>query len=81
MDINSLELAANIVFKMCREHPELCPHDSQFTHSVQHKDGSVTKYYACQICGREFTYKELAPPSGPVLPEHAKPGDIFIQKI
>jgi hypothetical protein len=60
MDLNSLELAANIVFRMCREHPEICPHDYQFRYSIQHENGSVTKCYRCQICGIDFA--EVVPP-------------------
>lgn len=27
MDIQYVEFAAELFFKMCREHPEICPHD------------------------------------------------------
>ena len=56
MDIRKIEQAAEIVFRMCRDNPELCPHDFEWI-------GSSTKYiadysktihtYRCNICGIE----------------------------
>ena len=57
MDIKEIELAAKMFFKMCEEHPDLCPHDLHWT-------GAKTKYtddkritenkYKCGICGKEI---------------------------
>lgn len=55
MDFNSLELAANIVFEMCRQHPELCPHHYGWQSSIQRGDGTKIERYKCRICGSEYT--------------------------
>lgn len=55
MELNHLELAAEIVFELCRQHPELCPHHYEWTSSIQRKDGTTLKRYKCQICGNECT--------------------------
>lgn len=55
MDLNSLELAANIVFEMCRQHPELCPHHYKWQSSIPRGDGMKIEHYRCQICGGEYT--------------------------
>lgn len=51
MDLDSLELAANVVFEMCRQHPELCPHHYEWKASIQREDGTKLEYYRCRICG------------------------------
>ena len=55
MELNHLELAAEIMFELCRLHPELCPHRYEWASSIQRKDGSKLEYYKCQICGNMYT--------------------------
>ena len=30
MDLNQLGFAANLIFELCRQHPELCPHQYEW---------------------------------------------------
>ena len=62
MDIRQMEMAAEIVFRMCREHPEICPHMYQWIgSSTKTLDGKNIEIdtYKCGICGNEqSTVKE-----------------------
>ena len=54
MDIHTLEYAAEILFRMCREHPEICPHDYSWYYSRESKEeGKLENHYTCRLCGRE----------------------------
>ena len=53
MDIHALEYAAQVVFSICREHPEICPHDYEWEWS-QTKDDIEKKHYKCRLCGAEI---------------------------
>ena len=58
MDMRQIEMAAEIVFIMCREHPEICPHMYQWTgSSTKTIDGKKIEInrYKCGICGHEIT--------------------------
>lgn len=55
MDLNSLELAANVIFELCRQHPELCPHHYEWTSSIKRKDKITIEHYKCRICGYKIT--------------------------
>ena len=57
MDIHELEYAAQVVFAMCRNHPEICPHDYHWDWS-QTKDGIEEKHYKCRLCGNEMVKYE-----------------------
>ena len=37
MDLRQLEYAAEILFRMCREHPEICPHDYHWSGTTTDK--------------------------------------------
>lgn len=54
MCIDKLGMAADIVFEICRRHPELCPHYYRWSRT-QYKATETVKYYKCQICGQEKT--------------------------
>jgi hypothetical protein len=52
MDLQQIEYAAEIVFRMCREHPEICPHNYTWTSSTTNKEvKQITHRYVCSICG------------------------------
>lgn len=54
MDLQTLERAAEIVFEICRTHPEICPHDYDFRYSKLYKeDGKREVHYTCRLCGKE----------------------------
>lgn len=54
MHLQELEYAAQVVFAMCRQHPELCPHD--FTlNSVEESENTKVEHYECVLCGIEAT--------------------------
>lgn len=58
MDIRQMEMATELVFRMCQEHPEICPHIYQWTRSsTETIDGKKieTSTYKCGICGHEMT--------------------------
>ena len=56
MDLGQLEFAANLIFELCRQHPELCPHHYLLVAQVESvKDGIIEKRYVCDICGHEET--------------------------
>lgn len=58
MDIKYLEFAAEKFFEMCREHPEICPHDYHWKYTSDDY-GELRKYYVCGLCGKE-TYEVLS---------------------
>ena len=62
MDLYFLEKSAQMFFKMCENHPELCPHDFVWCLSVTKKDESGKLYkfehYKCNICGKEEIKKK-----------------------
>lgn len=57
MDLDDIKLAADIVFRICKEHPEICPH-----YYNEHKpkfhgtnaDGKWEHRYICELCGTEI---------------------------
>ena len=54
MDIHMLEYAAEILFRMCREHPEICPHDYSYRYGMKStEEGKLENHYTCCLCGRE----------------------------
>ena len=56
MDIRHLEFAAEKFFEMCREHPEICPHDYEWHWtSAPDENGKRTEHYNCNLCGKEYT--------------------------
>ena len=61
MDIKQIDLAAELVFQMFKEHPELCPHVYEWFEStakyIDNKKIKTTKY-KCKICGYEMTETE-----------------------
>ncbi len=57
MDLRQLEYAAEILFRMCREHPEICPHDYHWCSSTTDKiTGECVERYRCDLCGSEYEY-------------------------
>ena len=58
MDNNMIELAAEIVFKICENHPEICPHIYNWVGDKSaYMDGkNVTlAQYRCGLCKHEKT--------------------------
>lgn len=53
MELGQIEYAAQIIFTMCREHPELCPHDYEWEWS-QTKENIKEEHYKCRLCGNEI---------------------------
>lgn len=57
-DLMKFEYAAEILFRMCREHPEICPHDYHWSSTVIDKaNGVEIKKYVCKLCGKELKEK------------------------
>ena len=56
MDTRTMEMAADIVFRMCRAHPEICPHNYEWTREQQ-MEGHLERHYECTICGDKQTRK------------------------
>lgn len=56
MDLDDIELAANIVFRMCKEHPEICPHyyEGRAIWSGENSDGKWEMHYVCELCGTKI---------------------------
>lgn len=54
MDLSTLEKAAMIVFAICREHPEICPHDYNWYLTNTNKDGKRVEHYKYGLCGSEY---------------------------
>lgn len=56
MNLNMLEKAAYVVFEICRQHPEICPHDYEWHWtSAPDENGKRVEHYKCNLCGREET--------------------------
>ena len=49
MELHEIEYAAQIVFDMCKNHPEICPHHWQLIEKELSKD-KITYRYRCHIC-------------------------------
>lgn len=58
MNIQEVEFAAELFFEMCREHPEICPHDYHWITKKDNEDGTETVNYRCSLCGSEMTKVE-----------------------
>lgn len=59
MDIGDIEFAAKIVYAICREHPEICPHSHEWKWSDKLKeDGTREAHYKCRLCGHEYVKNE-----------------------
>ena len=55
MDLQMLEMAANVVFEMCRQHPEICPHNYHWVGtSAPDEEGKCIELYRCDLCGSEY---------------------------
>ena len=54
MDLQYIEKAAEIVFRMCREHPEICPHGYNWTCTKTLDDGKREVHFVCELCGDEI---------------------------
>lgn len=55
MELSMLERAARIVFEMCKMHPEICPHEYEWSWtSAPDENGTRVEYYQCCLCGTEF---------------------------
>lgn len=52
MELYDLEKAAVLFYAMCRNHPEICPHEFEFNWS-QIIDDKKHIHYKCTICGCE----------------------------
>lgn len=53
MDIHSLEYAAQMFFRFCEQHPDLCPHDWRWAWSRTDSETTKTSGYKCGLCGSE----------------------------
>lgn len=53
MDLQELELAAKVIFAMCEQHPEICPHIYAWQGGRTHEDGHREDHYRCQLCGHK----------------------------
>ena len=60
MNLAMLEKAAVVVFAMCREHPEICPHDYIWSGSRTLDNGKKEAHYKCSLCGTEIVRLEDA---------------------
>ena len=57
-DLVKFEYMSDILFRMCREHPEICPHDYNWSGTVIDKvNGVEIKKYVCKLCGKELKEK------------------------
>lgn len=53
MDLRMIEYATNIIFKICMNHPELCPHDYEWEWSKT-KGNIKEEHYQCRLCGHKI---------------------------
>lgn len=54
MDLGQIEFAANVIFELCRQHPELCPHQYEWRGSYgPNENGDTVNRYLCRVCGTE----------------------------
>lgn len=58
MNANVVEKVVEKFFEMCRQHPEICPHDYHLYVSTKYEDGKCVEQYRCIMCGNEYT-KEI----------------------
>ena len=59
MNANVLEKVVEKFFEMCRQHPEICPHDYQlYAVSAPNENGNRVEKYQCNLCRNEYT-KEI----------------------
>ena len=49
---SDLDRAAMLIFRLCHNHPELCPHEMEWSHDYT-KDGVKHVCFKCRICGYE----------------------------
>ena len=55
MDMAQVEYAAQMFFMMCREHPEICPHDYSWSGTIiDNMNNCEIKKYVCGLCGHEM---------------------------
>ena len=54
MDLRYIEKAADVIFRMCREHPEICPHDYSWRCTKALDNGKEEVHFVCQLCGNEI---------------------------
>lgn len=52
MNLEDLEKAANLIFDLCKNHPDLCPHDWKVTSITGIDTGKEVRHYKCSICGQ-----------------------------
>lgn len=63
MDIKQIDKAAEIIFRLCSNHPELCPHDWEWHRTSFNKEKDVmVQEFNCRICGSRR--KEESPVPG-----------------
>ena len=53
MDLQYIETAAETIFRMCRAHPEICPHDFRWVRTKTLGNGKEEVHFVCQLCGKE----------------------------
>ena len=53
MDLRYIETAAENIFRMCRAHPEICPHDFHWVRTKALDNGKEEVHFVCQLCGKE----------------------------
>lgn len=57
MNLDDIELVAKKFFQMCREHPEICPHDyneDEPVFSGYNSEGKWEVRYFCNLCETEI---------------------------
>lgn len=54
MNTRDIEIAAQMFFAMCIEHPELCPHLYEWKWTKHLDGGREERHYKCQVCGHEL---------------------------
>ena len=61
MELYQIEKASTIIYALCRNHPELCPHDYEWHWSKTLKDQKQNEeHYICNICGHEqIRYRKM----------------------
>lgn len=48
MDIHQLEFCADLIYRLCKNNPDLCPHDFCWNRT----DKTGRKEYECSVCGK-----------------------------
>lgn len=57
MDLDDIKLVADIVFRMCKEHPEICPHyynEDKPDFSRFNSNDEWEVHYVCELCGTKI---------------------------